>query len=377
MQNTKSQSPYLIFILPILLATLSLGCNLTSRFAEDSAVIVATPTRTPLPTFTPTPEGQGFVEVATIPPQAADIAPTPTPVERVEEPHSEMTDDDSVTEQPAESTATATLVVQSTPTPAPPTDTPTPSAPVVSVKQDMNVRGGPGTNYPVIGSASSGDISMVTGRNQDSSWVQVEYPSDDGKGWVYTKLVEVNGDLSTLQVAQASMAPLPPPTAVPEPKQEEPPPPPAVKYQFTPGAWHASENAAIVHFKGRIQDEGGNLVNGYSILLDNWSWRVQSHPTGASQWYPEKGPGEWDVVMPELHTAQGWWWISVVRYKCGDFFAGFDSQCLEFDRLSEEVKIEVRSPHESIINADWICHWDCNKGIYSSSFLKGKGYVGP
>jgi hypothetical protein len=202
------------------------------------------------------------------------------------------------------------------------------------------------------------------GRNADSSWVQVEYPlGNDGTGWVYADLVQINGRLDDVAVVNAPPPPVvqaPPPAAEAPPA---PPPEPEIKYQFTPTGWHASENAGIVHIKGRIRDEGGNLVNGFSVLADNGAFSVVSHPTGASRWYPGQGDGEWDIVMPNLRDAQGWWWLTVISYDC-DFWGGFDAQCKSFTRLSEDVKVEVRTPEESVINADWVCHWDCNKGLY-------------
>jgi hypothetical protein len=35
---------------------------------------------------------------------------------------------------------------------------------------------------------------------------------------------------------------------------------------------------------------------------------------------------------------------------------------------NEDVTIEVRTPEESIINADWVCPWDCNTGLYQQGF---------
>jgi uncharacterized protein YraI len=371
----KIQSKYLLLALPIILAFFSLGCGMSGMLGQASKV-EPTPTRTPLPTFTPTSAGvASFITVAPITPQ-----PMVTPTAEQIQPESGEVDTSSPEPESSpketEPTPTATLVVQPSPTPEPlPTDTPAPASPMVIVQQNMNVRGGPGTNYPVVGSATQGDNSKMTGRNDDGSWIQVEYPSADGKGWVYTSLVDVSGDASSLPVAQASMDPLPPapPTPVPPVKEEAPPPPPEPQYQFMPAeGWHASENPGIVHFKGRIKDGQGNLVNGYSILLDNWAWKVLSHPTGPSHWYPEKGPGEWDVVFSEIRDGQGWWWMSVVIYQC-DFASAFDSQCKNYQQLSAEHKIEVVSPEESIINADWICNWDCDKGVYRS-WSKDEGY---
>lgn len=341
--------------LPLLLAVVSLGCGLDSLVSGLQDEPTSMPTRTPMPTFTPTPAGAAFVDIQVqTEPNGANSAaqqpqsPPPTPVPPTNTPAPPPTE------------------------PPPPADTPTPEAAgpsSVTILQDMNVRGGPGTNYPVVGPGPAGESATIIGRNSDNSWVKVEYPlTEDGTGWVYADLVQINGTLDAVEVVQAP----PPPAAAPAPAPQveaPPPPPPAPKYQFTPTGWHASENAAIAQFKGRIKDEGGNLVNGFAVLADNGAFRVLSHPTGASQWYPEKGDGEWDIVMPNIGQAQGWWWLTVVSYEC-NFAGGFDSQCGNYTRLSEDVKIEIHSPEESIINADWVCHWDCNKGLYVQGYRR-------
>ncbi len=352
MRNKKPNPFPWVLILPVILALTSIGCGLSGLLASETTESTGRPTRTPLPTFTPSPVGAAFVEVPTATPTLEIIEPTATPIQE----------------------AVQEAANQSSPLPTPePTATPAPAnEPVlVTLVQNMNVRTGPGTNYPIAGPGPAGESAKVVGRNADSSWLQVEYPlTADGTGWVYTKLVQVNGNPETVEVVQVA----PPPVAQAQPAQQEEAPPPAPeapKYQFTPIGWHASENAAIVQFKGRLKDEGGNLVNGFSVLVDNGSFSVLSHPAGASRWYPDKGDGEWDVVMPNLFDAQGWFWLTVVSYDCPGFFdAGFDSQCKQFTRLSEDVKIEVRTPEESIINADWVCHWDCNKGLYVDAYRR-------
>jgi hypothetical protein len=237
----------------------------------------------------------------------------------------------------------------------------------------MNVRTGPGTNYPIAGPGPAGETTNVVARNADSSWLQVEYPlTDDGTGWVYASLVKVNGDPTTVDVVE--VAPPPAVGAAPAPQaqeQEAPAPAPeAPKYQFTPTGWHASENAAICHFKGRIKDEGGGLVNGYSVYVTNDAWGVVSHPTGASNHYPDKGDGEWDVAGIDLHNCPGWWKLSVVKYECPDFFASFDAQCKQYSTHSEQIPVQLIYPDEMVINADWVCHWDCDKGVYSQAFRR-------
>jgi len=358
MANSK-RSILMTLALPLILALTSLGCGLTGILNRSGSVAEGpTPTRTAMPTFTPTPAGEGFVKV--------DVADTPAAAQSEE----------GIEVTQAIPTETPTVEVtpeEPSPTPAP-TETPTEESgpPKVTILQDMNVRTGPGTGYPIAGPGPAGESATIIGRNADNSWVQVEYPvTADGAGWVYASLVQIDGDVNEVAVVQVAPPPpppptVPPPTAVPE----APPAPTAVKYQFTPTGWHASGNAAIVHFKGRIKDEGGNLVNGYSVLVDNWSWSVVSHPTGASHHYPGKGDGEWDVVIPTktLGSGVGWWYLTVVRYDCPNFAAGFDAQCKQFTRLSEDIKIQVNWPDETIINADWICHWDCDKGLYTQAF---------
>ncbi|MCB0191014.1 MAG: SH3 domain-containing protein [Anaerolineae bacterium] len=362
MGTLSNKRSIVVFALPITLALVSLGCGLSSVLGGgSSAAIEPTATRTPMPTFTPT----AVSVAAVLDPAAAQDGAAPASQPVAAPPVDEAVVEEAPTEVP-------TAVV---PTAAPdPTDTPNPEA-RATILQNMNIRGGPGTGYPVVGAGTVGQSSKIVGRNSDNSWVQVEYPgSSNGTGWVYSDLVQIDGDPNIVGVVQ--VAPPPAPTAAPEPtsppEPEAPPPPPEPEYQFTPTGWHASHNAAIVHFKGRIRDEGGNLVNGYSVLVDNWSWSVISHPTGASHHYPEKGDGEWDVVIPNknLGDGVGWWWLTVVRYECPDFLSRFDAQCSQFTRLSEDVKIMVNWPDETIINADWICHWDCNKGLYVDGFKR-------
>ena len=356
----------------LLLAVVSLGCGISSAIANLRSEPEFAPTRTPFPTFTPTPAGAALLPLATptvatevdVPSEAAEQPSTDPNSSAQSENAAEQAPGETAPDQDAHSASTEPAE-ENTGIETAPEDT----SVVATILQNMNIRGGPGTNYRIVGSGKPGDASRVIGRNPDNSWVQVEYPAtNDGVAWVFAGLLQIDGNLENVAVAQAP--PPPPPTPAPAPVVEAPPPQPeAPRYQFTPTGWYATENEAIVHFKGRIKDEGGNLVNGYSVYVSNGAWGTISHPTGASYHYPEKGDGEWDVAGIGLFDGQGWWWLSVVRYDC-DFWALFDAQCKEFTRLSEEVKIEVRTPEESVINADWICHWDCNKGLYTESFRR-------
>ena len=85
----------------------------------------------------------------------------------------------------------------SAPTPTPtftpqPTRTPKPT-PIVRIDRNMNVRGGPGTYYPIVGSASPGQQFPITGKNPVSDWWQINYQGLTA--WIYAPLViAVNAD---------------------------------------------------------------------------------------------------------------------------------------------------------------------------------------
>jgi uncharacterized protein YraI len=340
----KNKPRFLMWVLPTVVTFISLGCGLAGLAGSTSE---PTPTRrvAMLPTFTPTPE-----LIVVQPTPTTEPSPTSTP-------------------QPVEPTPTS-------PPPTPIEEKETEAEPIsqnngpvtVAVNQNMNVRSGPGTNYPVVGTAPAGASSAVVGRNSDSSWLQVEYPpGSSNTAWVFAQLVTVSGNPQNVAVAQVSAPPAPVPQPAAQPESQPPPQPEAPKYQFTPTGWHASKNEAIIHFRGTIRDEGGNAVNGFSVLVDNGSWSVLSHPTGASHHYPQTVNGEWDVVIPDIRTGMGWWNLTVVSYDCPNFSVKFDAQCKQYTRLSEDVKIEV-DPNHTIIWADWKCHWDCNKGLYVDAY---------
>ena len=68
------------------------------------------------------------------------------------------------------------------------TSTPTPvepGQPTFTASTNLNIRTGPGTVYPRVGSLAAGQSIEVVGRDQSGNWLQVLYPSGpDGKGWL-------------------------------------------------------------------------------------------------------------------------------------------------------------------------------------------------
>jgi uncharacterized protein YraI len=57
--------------------------------------------------------------------------------------------------------------------------------PTVVALIGLNVRSGPGTGYPVIGTLPAGQAARITGQNADGTWWQIVFPPDSGgRGWV-------------------------------------------------------------------------------------------------------------------------------------------------------------------------------------------------
>lgn len=99
------------------------------------------------------------------------------------------------------------------PTVAIPTVTGTPQGPSIRVNADqeqINVRSGPGTEYPIVGVLVAGQIVPAYGRSAAGLWIQIGYPGiPEGVAWVYSPLVTVLRG-SELPIIE------PPPTPTPQ-----------------------------------------------------------------------------------------------------------------------------------------------------------------
>lgn len=107
-----------------------------------------------------------------------------------------------------------------TPTPRPsPTPSPTSTPPPIAVVDQgpLNLRGGPGSSYPVVGQAAAGVRLQITGRSADGLWLRVCVSPAGGsgcltgagqQGWLAARLLAVQGNL-------AAVAVITPPTLAP------------------------------------------------------------------------------------------------------------------------------------------------------------------
>lgn len=170
-----------LVVVGLLIVLSVIGFILPNDFDEPTTSIQST--NTPVPTFTSTPAG-------------STVTQTTSP---------------SDTEAQAQPTKP-----QDPPTPVRPTATPT-QRPMVTINSDMNVREGPGTNYPVIGTVSSGQQFPITGKNPAGDWWKINYNGRDG--WVFGQLVSPT---NAKHVQIAIVIPTPPstpkPTSTPRPR---------------------------------------------------------------------------------------------------------------------------------------------------------------
>lgn len=137
-----------------------------------------------------TPTAGATIEVTPTPPELATVgAPTPT----------------------------AIALISPSATPAPP-PTAASTQPIVTTLGSLNVRGGPGTDYDVIGRLTQGQTLAITGRNSEGTWWQVAYPAGSNeRGWVSASAqFTAASNAANVPIVQAPPRPTPVvPTATP------------------------------------------------------------------------------------------------------------------------------------------------------------------
>jgi uncharacterized protein YraI len=109
----------------------------------------------------------------------------------------------------------ATATIQPTATPAvlptlPAAASSPACTPQVTADTVVNVRGGPGIGYPIVGSLNEGQAATVDGKNEDSTWWYIEYPSaPNAHGWVADSVTTSSCIQPSLTVIPASLLPTP------------------------------------------------------------------------------------------------------------------------------------------------------------------------
>jgi len=166
----------------------------------------------------------------------------------------------------------------STPPASPPasptaTATPQPQKPRVVADTEVNLRGGPGTNYPIVGKMIPGKEAEIIFRNANGDWWRIAWEGS-GQAWVAGLVVRVLGPIDT--VAVAPDIPTPPPTRTPAPPTATPAPAGPDFQVVEVRIWNVVENGGSydgpsvrcgerreLHVK--VVDAAGNPLNGVTV----------------------------------------------------------------------------------------------------------------
>jgi hypothetical protein len=152
------------------------GGSISRLFTNAPAPVYMVVTNTPTPRYivvTNTPTPPSYIVATTAPTDAP--APTQAP---------------SLTPLPA-----------ATSTSAPPR--------AVVTSDNLNVRSGPGTGYPILTALRRGDEVAVTGRNAAGNWLQVLLAGGK-QGWVWADYVDLNTSADKIALVQKIPPPLTP-----------------------------------------------------------------------------------------------------------------------------------------------------------------------
>lgn len=157
-----------------------------------------------------------------------------------------------------------------------------PEGPSLRSGQIVNVRGGPGTAYPVLGQISPGVNYAVMGKNEPSDWWQIDF--DGQEGWIIGQLVNATSAANDVAVitdipeppvaAAAPAAPAPEASAPAAPAVSAPPP-------SGGGSFGYGIQAHMVH-----NDQAGQVMSLVQGMGFNWvkqqvEWKVFEGSEGA------------------------------------------------------------------------------------------------
>jgi uncharacterized protein YraI len=173
----------------------------------------------------------------------------------------------------AKNTENVPVVQPPPPPPGAEVPAPGPDDPKVTTTEVVNVRTGPGTNYPIYGLAPKGATGKAVGKSEDGGWWAVELPttvSPDGMGWVSADWVVAE---NTENVPVIPPGELPPPAEVPPPGPDDPQATAIepINVRSGPGSAYESYGVVPIGTTGRV----------IGISQDSSWWVVALPPTVA------------------------------------------------------------------------------------------------
>lgn len=155
---------------------------------------------------------------------------------------------------PATPTQTTAPTAQPTAQPTATTRPPAQAQRATVTSVSLNVRGGPGSNFPVIGLLRRGDVVTVLGQNPNSYWLYVRLPGG-GEGWIARPYTDFTGSAPVINV-------VPPPPATATPVRPAPTATPAPR----PGDWRGE------YFSNQALAGNPALVRNDRSINFNWGW---------------------------------------------------------------------------------------------------------
>jgi hypothetical protein len=231
------------------------ACSLSQ--AQSTGQDEFRPIRSPYPTFTPTPFD------ATLAAAEGSTATADNPTVPNVEP----------TTPPAESAPATEVVPTVAEAPAVPTPEPTLAPPRLVVNTPLvNVRAGPGTEYPILTTIERGQDFDIVGKNAAGDWWRFCCVNDE-PAWVIDELIEAGGAVDSVPVTDAIVQVPPTATALPvaaapvaptEPTATEAPPAPAFSFELQ-NAEQFPENKLVRVFLYVFDSE--QSLDGYSVRV--------------------------------------------------------------------------------------------------------------
>ena len=143
---------------------------------------------------------------------------------------------------------------------------PSTSGASVIVHSDVNVREGPGTAYPRLGTVTKGTVLKIVGKNSTGGWWQVCCVTGQ-RVWISGQLVDVEGNTDGIEVA-VNIPSLPPtPTALPPPTPGQTPAPlPAVDFLLL-ARGECVSNPSETYFEGSVISLNGAPLDNVCVQI--------------------------------------------------------------------------------------------------------------
>lgn len=241
----------------------------------ESPTPTVTQTATPLPpSVTPTPSATPIpgapsstpaAPTATFPagmvPQSPLEPPPPTPIGGLVPPP-------SATPTPTETNTP--LIPTDTPSPTiTPTPTPSPTPYIIVASGLVNLRTGPGLEYPLVAQLGPNIPVAIVGQNPEGTWYQICCVNGDSV-WVAEEHVSVVNDAAKVALTLSDPPPTPTPTGTATQTPTITPTPTATPYPFQvlEGPLYFPTNNQLLTIWAKIAGPGGHPLPGYYVQVE-------------------------------------------------------------------------------------------------------------